>query len=311
MERTRQIDRLTVIAIAVIAYAAANITHEIIGHCGIALVMGTPCTVVSSFYNPLEIFPPTWKYNIIVVAGSTANFAVGLICLAALRRGRRQEADGSRQEAEGSRQEAEGSRQTAEFSSEKPRQNAVKPAHCKDPGGSGRWLLMLWLLMAVNLFLPSTYIAAAPIIKFGDSYILIQDLSGQIFWRPMVALAGATALWFSFRVCRFELARLIGAKGIEARAIAWQFVVPAYLAGGILWVASALFSRLDWRIAQLEAAGGTFGLTIWLLLLPLFLPQLETEEREPLSLPRSPGWIIAGALTALFFIGVWGKGIDL
>ena len=275
MEETR-IDRLTVIAIAIVAYAAANITHEIIGHCGMALIMGTPCTVVSSFYNPLDVFPPTWKYNIIVVAGSTANFALGLICLAALRRGHRLQLRGGR--------------------------SGMAPPTVR---------YFLWLLMAVNLFLPSSYIAGAPIIKFGDSYLLIYQLSGQVFWRPAVALAGATALWFSFRVCRFELARLIGGKDLETRAIAWRLVIPAYLSGGILWVASALFSRLDWRISQFEAAGGTFGCTIWLLFLPLFLPKLQMTEPEPLTLPTSRGWIIAGVLTALFFIGIWGRGIDL
>lgn len=297
MGRDQQIDRLTVIAIAVIAYAAANITHEIFGHCGMALVMGTPCTVVSSFYAPLDVFPARWKYNIIVIAGSTANFVVALFCLWLLRRG------GSRA-ADSGRQTAECSRKTAEFGNERPEKGAVKPAHSKVR-------YFLWLLMAVNLFLASTYILAAPIIKFGDSYILIQDLYPQIFWRPAVALLGAIALWFSFRISRFELARLIGAKGREARAIAWQLVVTAYLTGGIVWVASALFSRLDWRYAQLQAAGGSFGLTIWFLLLPFFLPPIEMTGREPLSIPRSARWIIAGALTAVFFIGVWGRGIDL
>lgn len=287
---TTKIDRLTVIAIAAIAYAAANFTHEIIGHCGMALVVGTKCTVISSTYIPLETFPPIWKYNIIAVAGVTANFAVGLVCLTSLRHSRRREADSGRREAkEGSRASGAGGRGVAQ-----------PPTR-----------YLLWLLMAVNLFLASTYIAFAPIIKFGDSYILIQDLSGQIFWRPAVALAGAIAWWFSFRLCRIELARLIGAKGHEARAIAWQLVVPSYLTGGVLTVASALFSQLDWKIAQLEAAGGTFGLTIWLLLLPFFLPQIEMTAGEPLSVPRSVGWIIAGALTAVIFVGVLGRGIGV
>ena len=295
VDRGQRIDGLTVIAIAVIAYAAANITHEIFGHCGMALVMGTPCTVVSSFYAPLDVFPARWKYNIIVVAGCTANFLVALICLVMLRKSRPQEADAGRQDA-----------QHIGTSSDRAHTTSITlpplPAALRS---------MLWLLMAVNLFLASSYIMSAPIIKFGDSYILIQDLSPQIFWRPVVTLAGAIALWFSFRVCRLELARLIGAKGRAARAIAWQLVVTAYLTGGVVWVASALFSRLDWQIAQLQAAGGSFGLTIWLLLLPLFLPNIETAGREPLVIPRSFGWIIGGVLTALFFVGVWGRGIDV
>jgi hypothetical protein len=257
-------DRLTVIAIAVMAYAGVNISHEIIGHCGMALLVGTRCTVISSTNIPLASMPPMWKYNIIVAAGCTANFTIALICLALLR--------GSR------------------ISWSAPR-------------------YFLWLLMCVNLFLASTYIAAAPIIKYGDSYILIQNLPGQLFWRSAVVLVGVALIYVSFQVCRTELGRLIGFGGPAARSIGLQLVVPAYLAGGFVTVTSALFSQLDARLAQLQAAGGTFGLTIWLLLLPLRIP--ESERSATFQIPRSVRWILAGLLTAMIFIGVLGRGISL
>ena len=260
------IDRLTVIAIAIIAYAALNITHEIVGHCGMALLMGTKCAVISSTYIPLATELPTWKYNIIVTAGCGANFAVGLVCLGL------QRVSGN-----------------------------TSPAR----------RYFFWLLMCLNLFLASTYIAVAPIIKFGDSYILTQNLPLQIFWRPVTALAGATAWWFSFRLCRAQLGRLIGFGGRAARSIALELVAPAYLTGGILTVASALFSRLNPQVSQLEAAGGTFGLTIWLLLLPFVVPEPVTFDGQPFGLSRSVGWIAAGALTAAMFVGVLGRGIAL
>jgi hypothetical protein len=263
----QHVDRLTVIAIAAIAYAAVNITHEIIGHCGMDLVMGTRCTVISTTYIPLAQIPPAWKYNIIVVAGCAANFTVGLISFALLRR----------------------------LSAE----------------ASATFRFFLWLLMCVNLFLASTYIAVAPIIKFGDSYILIQNLPWQIFWRPAVALVGALAWWLSFRAARIELARLIGTGGRAARSIALELVVPAYLTGGIMTVTSALFSQLAAKWAQLEAAGGTFGLTIWLLLLPFVVPERVTFAAQPFRVPRSLGWILAGALTAAIFIGILGRGIAM
>jgi hypothetical protein len=255
-------DRLTVIAIAVMAYAGVYISHEIIGHCGMALIVGTPCTLISSTNIPLVTMPPLWKYNIIVAAGSTANFLIALVCLLLLR----------------------GSRITA------------PAARC-----------FLWLSMSVNLFLASTYIATAPLIKFGDSYILIQDLPGQLFWRTSVAVAGAALVYFSFQVSRTELGKLIGFGGGAARSIAWRLVVPAYFTGGIVTVASASFSQLEARIAQFQAAGGTFGLTIWLLLLPLVIP--EPAAGKILQIPRSVAWIVAGALTAVIYIAVLGPGI--
>ena len=207
---------------------------------------------------------PTWKYNIVVVAGCAANFMIALVCLWFLRNSR-----------------------------------ITQPAP----------RYFLWLSMCVNLFLPSTYIAGAPLIKYGDSYILIHDLPGQLFWRGVVVLTGAALIYLSFQVCRTELVRLIGVGGPAARSLAFQLIVPAYLAGGIITVTSALFSDLEAKWAQLQAAGGTFGCTIWLLLLPLTLPRLASDES--FELPKSVRWIIAGALTATIFIGVLGPGISV
>ena len=246
------------------AYAGANISHEIIGHCGMALLVGTKCKMISSTNIPLISMVEMWKYNIIVVAGSTANFTIGLLCLWLLR-------------------------------SSLIRRPAPR--------------YFLWLSMCVNLFLASSYIAAAPIIKYGDSYILIRDLSRQWIWRSVVVLLGAVLIYFSFQICRRELAKLIGFGGPTARSIAFRLVVPAYLVGGIVTVASALFSDLDQRYAQLQAAGGTFGLTIWLLLLPLAIS--GPASGAPFQIPRSAGWIVAGFLTAVIFIGVLGPGVTL
>jgi hypothetical protein len=259
-------DRLTVIAIAVIAYAGVNITHEIIGHCGTAALLGNKCTLISSTYIPRTPEPQAWKDNLIIAAGSLANWAIGLVCFGLLRAWRT-------------------ARPTMRY--------------------------FLWLSMSVNLFLASTYVTMAPIIKFGDSYILIHDLPDQLFWRSVLVLAGAAVCGLSFQLSRTELGRLIGFGGRAARGVAWELVVPAYVAGGIVTVTSGLFSQLEFKVAQLEAAGGTFGLTAWLLLLPLLVPEPATPALHPFLAPRSVGWIVAGTLTGLIFIGVLGPGIPL
>ena len=153
--------------------------------------------------------------------------------------------------------------------------------------------------------------AAAPVIKYGDSYFLISNLPGQFVWRIALALAGGAICLFSFWLCRAELGRLIGFGGRAARRLAWELVAPAYVAGGVVTVASGLFSQLEFKWAQLQAAGGTFGLTVWLLLLPLGIPEASVPAERPFAVPGSAGWIVAGALTALTFIGVLGPGVAL
>ncbi|MBD0372472.1 MAG: hypothetical protein ICV60_16630 [Pyrinomonadaceae bacterium] len=268
MERTELPNRFTVIAIAVIAYAGANVSHEILGHCSVAALLGTRCKLLSSTNIPLikditEI--PAWKYNIILVAGSAANWTVGLVCFGLLR--------------------------------------ALRTTTALR--------YFLWLSMCVNLFLASTYMTVAPIIKYGDAYFLVSNLPGQLFWRSVLVLTGAGILWLSFRLCRKELRRLIGFGGRAARRVAWELVVPAYLAGGVVVVTSGLFSQLDFKWTQLQAAGGTFGLTVWLLLLPMVIPEAPEQAEHPFVLPRITGWIVAGALVALIFIGILGPGIPL
>ena len=124
-------------------------------------------------------------------------------------------------------------------------------------------------------------------------------------------MAGAVACWFSFRLCRAELGKLIGFGGRAAGSIAWALVAPAYVAGGIVTVAAALFSPLAAKWAQLQAVGGTFGVTFWLLLLPLVVPGAPAPMQQPFMVPRSVGWIVVGALCALAFIGALGPGIPL
>jgi hypothetical protein len=83
MRRSALPDRLTVIAM--IAYAGVNITHEIIGHCGTAALLGNKCIVVSSTYIPRVTEPVAWKDNVIVAAGIVADWAIGLVCFGLLR----------------------------------------------------------------------------------------------------------------------------------------------------------------------------------------------------------------------------------
>ncbi len=269
MQRTTLPDRLTVIAIAVIAYAGVKFCHEIVGHCSMAALVGNRCRLLSVTYIPLvkEITDyHSWQYHLTLVAGSTANWAIGLICLGLLHAWR-----------------------------------TAQPA----------LRYFLWLSMCVNLFLPSTYLLAAPVIKYGDSYFLISDLPGQFIWRSVLVLAGAVMCWLSFRLCRAELVRLIGFGGRASRSIAWELVRPAYVAGGVITVAAGLFSQMEFKWAQFEAVCGSFGLTVWLLFLPLSIPEAPASAEHSFVIPRSIGWIVAGVLVGLTFIAVLGPGIPL
>jgi hypothetical protein len=168
----------------------------------------------------------------------------------------------------------------------------------------------LWLSTCVNLFLPSTYLLVSPVIRFGDWYNITIGLSHPFFWRNGMIVAGALLCWLSFRLCSRELSKLISFETTHARSNAWSLLVPAYCAGGIISIAAALFGPLPLKWA-LFISGGMFGVTFWLLLLPLRIRISTIPTEDSFVVPRSIGWLAIGILAALAFVFVLGPGFSL
>jgi hypothetical protein len=81
------IDRLTVIAIAALAYTIANVAHEGLGHGGAVLLLGARPTMFNAiFFNYDESTASTTAQRLISAGGSIANLLIGLPLLALLPR---------------------------------------------------------------------------------------------------------------------------------------------------------------------------------------------------------------------------------
>jgi hypothetical protein len=81
------LDRLTLVAIAWLAYTVANVAHEGVGHGGACLVVGGRPVALSAvhFEGDLDRLPPSarrWE----AAGGTLVNFACGALCLLLLRR---------------------------------------------------------------------------------------------------------------------------------------------------------------------------------------------------------------------------------
>ncbi len=82
----RSADLPTAAAVGIVAYAAANVVHELAGHCGAAAMLGGGCDYISTTDirlgpgTPLDLFP------VIAAAGTLANFAAAAIAIVLLRR---------------------------------------------------------------------------------------------------------------------------------------------------------------------------------------------------------------------------------
>jgi hypothetical protein len=73
-------DRVTIVAISIVAFALANTLHEGAGHGGACLVTGGHAKVLSSVH-----FECDRGSRLIAAGGSLVNFIVGFLCWAALR----------------------------------------------------------------------------------------------------------------------------------------------------------------------------------------------------------------------------------
>jgi hypothetical protein len=95
-ERVKDLDRPTIVAIAVLAYSLANVVHEGLGHGGACLLLGARPTMFNAiFFNYDESTASDTVQRLISAAGSIVNVIVGL-ALIALLRSRAQLPSGSR-----------------------------------------------------------------------------------------------------------------------------------------------------------------------------------------------------------------------
>jgi hypothetical protein len=85
--KPRPIDRLTVVAIAVVAYALANVIHEGIGHGGTCLAVGGRLTALSAVHAECAAEDRgLLASSLVTAAGTLANFAAAAVAWLLLRR---------------------------------------------------------------------------------------------------------------------------------------------------------------------------------------------------------------------------------
>ena len=74
----RTIDRMTLVAIAIVAYALANLIHEGLGHAGTCVVVGGRLTALSAVHAECAAESRSLLANsLITAAGTLANLLAG------------------------------------------------------------------------------------------------------------------------------------------------------------------------------------------------------------------------------------------
>ncbi len=175
---------------------------------------------------------------------------------------------------------------------------------------TGRFFL--WLFLTLNLLQAFGYWMFSGI---GDWNAVVAGGPHYALWRIALAVVGTAAdMFIAVPIALSGLTPFLGAAGPQRLARAIRLTVVPYIAGGVLYVAAGLLNPESPWLVLISAAAASFGgasALAWMAQL------LRNRERYPptgaaaLGIARSWPWLVAGALTALFFIAVLGPGIGL
>ena len=259
-ERALRSSLATVIAIAVVAYAADDTVHELIGHGIASLILNVKILSIST------IGLQTAESNrLVAAAGAIANVIAGMVALLFANHAQR-------------------------FTS---------------------WRYFLWIFGFINLMNGTGYLMAPALLGGGDWVVVIAGLNPPILWRVGMGLTGVALFTAAVRWAASVMGRMVRQAAVNRNDLS-RLTVPAYLAGGVLFVTASVFNPVGPSLILGSGAGASLGLTFGLLLVPRILED-KTEQQNPPgpSLQFSWGWLLVAIFVSAIFIGVFGPGIRL
>ena len=250
----------TVIAIAIVAYAACDMAHEVLGH-GVACAL----TGVRALSLSTVALQTGTSNRLVAAAGSIANVIVGLLALALFRRGR----------------------------------------------AFGTTRYFLWLFAAVNLMNGTGYLLFSGVLDFGDWAVVIAGLEPHGIWRAVLTVAGAALYFGAIKLVAAQLIPLIRNGEIDRLEMP-RLIFPAYVAGGLLFVAGAALNPIGPSLILMSGVSSGFGAMAGLAIIPkLVQDRTAGSPGGGVPLRFSPAWVAAGLLVALVFVAILGPGVRL
>jgi hypothetical protein len=247
-----------VIAVGIVAYAACDMVHEVLGH-GLACAL----TGVRALSLSTVALQTASSSRLVAAAGSIANGVAGVLALALFRRGR----------------------------------------------SFGAVRHFLWLFGATNLLNGTGYLLFSGVLDIGDWAVVISGLEPHWAWRALIAAAGAGLYAGAVGLIASVAISLIRSGGLDRREMR-RLIVPAYLAGGLLFVAGAALNRVSPGLILESGVSSGFGAMAGLLFVPRLVEERTVDVAGTATQIRfSPGWVAAGGLVALVFVAVLGPGV--
>lgn len=174
---------------------------------------------------------------------------------------------------------------------------------------SPAWRYFAWLFGSVNGFNATAYLLYSAILGSGDWAVVFDALAPSRAWRPGIGLTGL-GLYAGAVYVFFLAMRCLLSSGVIAVRNADRYCTSSYWIGGALLTIGAVFNPVGPGLIFTSGAATGFGAMIGLLVLPLLLRRNALgadPEKESMQIGR--GWLVAGVLAAVVFVGIFGPGV--
>ena len=251
-------DRLTIIAISVLACILQDVLHEGLGHGLVAFLSGARHLTLSTVALSSDI-ETRW----ISAAGTLVNLLCGAVFWLLLR----------------------------------------KPEHYKP---ATRYFLVL--AMAGNLFTGTGYFLFSGAFNFGDWAAVIRGWQPHWLWQSGLFALGVPAYYASVLLVAAALRPFDVQAGPprRIRVLSWT----PYIADGVLAGIAGLPNPAGLFYVFASALPSTLGANAGLWSVPGLIRRRSPGAGEPVGpICRSAAWIAVGAIAALVFIFVLGRGL--
>jgi hypothetical protein len=274
MPETARDDRVTIIAIAAIAYAVQDVLHEGLGHGVTAWLSGARSVTISTVALQSDL-----DTRLIAANGTLVNLLFAAVFWLLLRRA----------------------------------------GHYRP---ETRYFLLLALMG--NLFTGTGYFLFSGVINFGDWAVVIRGLEPHWAWQIGLVVVGVASYWASMVVVGAEMepfrekggprpanrAPKHGRAKRSPRVLGLCYT--PYFTDGILAFLGGLMNPIGFFYIIASALPSTLGANAGVLSLPFVMRKWRpVHAQEPVGLiSRSPLWIASGAVAALLFIFVLGRGLS-
>lgn len=169
--------------------------------------------------------------------------------------------------------------------------------------------LFLLMCCAFNLFTGTGYFFFSGVTNFGDWAGVIDGLHPHVLWRAGLIVAGVLLYWGAVVVVGSALVRHLGVTRNDG-ARYWRLMVTSYLAAIVVSTLGGLLNPAGLKYVALSSLPATAGADCGLLWMRYYVPGSVTPQADG-AVSRSWAWIGAGAVAALAFILVLGRGIPL